>query len=82
MFFEIGRNNRPCSKGFTPKHLIVVRNFRGVLRFVASKMLAFLGSLEVLEGLERSGRQMGTISCKFVSKPVLVEPSYDSKTKS
>ena len=41
-----------------------------------SKQVIFLWRLNVLEGLERSGRLVGKISSKM-----LMVPSYDQKTK-
>ena len=56
--------------------VVVFRCFDGVLKSLVSKLLVFLGFLEVLEGLERSGRMT---FLQISSKSDLMVPSYDKK---
>ena len=44
-----------------------------------SKLLVFLGFLEVLEGLERSGRLVGKFFLVFSCGSDFMVPSYDQK---
>ncbi len=62
------------------KNLIVVY-FSSFSETISLKYLDFLRFLEVLEGLDRSGRPVGTMSTYFSPTSELVVPSYDQKPK-
>ena len=52
------------------KLIVDIFFFGGVLNIFASNSLVFLGFVEVQEGLERSGRLVGTISSYFRRNPI------------